>query len=87
VVYPQLIGTPEAATPATGCAGLRVNVSLRVGADGRVKACRVLSAVPPECAEAARALALGYQFRPARDAQGEPLESTVAAAVDFQEQP
>jgi serine/threonine-protein kinase len=88
-VYPQLVEAalkPAEATPSA-CAGLRVNVSLVVGEDGLVKHCKVLSSLPPECAEAAKALALRYRFKPALDVQGEPLESTVAAAVDFPEAP
>jgi serine/threonine-protein kinase len=87
VVYPQLIeeAAAPAGIPAPGCSGLRVNVSLVVGADGLVKHCKVLSAIRPECADAARAMALRYRFKPALDAQGRPLETTVAAAVDFPE--
>jgi serine/threonine protein kinase len=86
-VYPQLIEGPPVTASSTGCAGLRVNVSLLVGEDGSVKACKVLSAIQPECAEAAKAAAVRYRFKPALDAQGQPLETTVAAAVDFPEIP
>ena len=89
VVYPQLLeGAPVPALPAASdCAGLRVNLSLVVAEDGSVKRCRVLSSIPPDCAEAAKALALRYRFKPALDAQGLPLETTIAAAVDFPEKP
>ncbi|MBI1753436.1 MAG: protein kinase [Acidobacteria bacterium] len=86
VVYPQLI--EEASSPgpaAAGCSGLRVNLSLVVGEDGSVRQCKVLSSIPAECAEAAKAVALRYRFKPALDAQGKPLQTTVAAAVDFPE--
>ena len=69
------------------CAGQKVNVSLLVGEDGAVKACRVLSKVSPPCAEAAKAAAMRYRFKPALDAQGRPLETSIAAAVDFPETP
>ncbi|NTV75662.1 MAG: hypothetical protein HGA66_15840, partial [Holophaga sp.] len=55
------------------------------GEDGRVKSCRILSAVKPGCAEAARVVAMKYRFSPALDAQGRPVEAAVAVAVDFQE--
>lgn len=87
VVYPQLIDGPPVTTAATGCAGLRVNVSLLVAEDGTVKACKVLSAIKPECAEAAKAAAMRYRFKPALDAQGQALATTLAAAVDFPEVP
>ena len=89
VVYPQLIEEVMKQTDATpsACAGLRVNVSLVVGEDGLVKRCKVLSPLKPECAEAARAMALRYRFKPALDAEGKPLETTIAAAVDFPEAP
>jgi serine/threonine-protein kinase len=88
-VYPQLIEEAVKQTGATpsACAGLRVNVSLVVGEDGLVKRCKVLSPLKPECAEAAKAMALRYRFKPALDAEGNPLETTIAAAVDFPEAP
>jgi len=89
VVYPQLIEEPGLTPGAVpgGCAGLHVNLSLLVGEDGTVKQCKVLSAIRSECAEAAKAVALRYRFKPALDAQGKPIQTTVAAAVDFPESP
>jgi serine/threonine-protein kinase len=87
VVYPQLLGDGAVAAPVAGCGGRSVDVSLVVGEDGLVKACKVLSAVDPACAEAARAIALRYHFRPALDAQGQPVQTTVAAAVVLPEAP
>ena len=87
VVYPQLIDSPPIATSVSGCTGLRVNVSLLVAEDGTVQACKVLSTVKPECAMAAKAAAMRYRFKPALDAKGQPLETTIAAAVDFPEVP
>jgi len=87
VVYPQLLEGGPIAAPSSDCAGLRVNVSLRVAEDGTVKSCKVLTATRPECADAARAVAMRYRFKPALDAQGQPLETTLAAAVDFPEAP
>ena len=87
VVYPQLVESGPIAAPSVACAGLRINVSLRVAEDGTVAACKVLTATRPDCAEAAKAVALRYRFKPALDAQGQPLETTIAAAVDFPEVP
>lgn len=87
VVYAQLVGDPVAPAPVEGCAGISVSVALTVGEDGLVKECRVLSQVPPACARAARDVARRFRFRPALDAQGRPVPSTVAAAVEFPEKP
>ena len=89
VVYPQLLEEAQAlAAPCPPrCSGARVNVSLVVGEDGLVRRCRVLSPIAAECSEAAKALALRYRFKPALDAQGKPVEATVAVAVDFPEAP
>lgn len=87
VVYPQLIEATPVSASVAGCRGLRANASLTVAEDGSVKSCRILSALPPECAEAAKAAALHYRFKPALDAQGRPVETTIAAAVDFPEPP
>jgi len=86
--YPQLIDGPSAPAglPST-CLGAKVAVSLVVGEDGIVKSCRLLSQVAPECIEAAKALAMAFRYRPALDGEGKPIESTVAAAIDFPEAP
>lgn len=88
VTYPQLIEGPSMpASVSSACLGTKVAVSLVVGEDGAVKSCRVLSHVAPECAETAKALALAFRYRPALDGEGKPIESTVAAAIDFPEAP
>ena len=87
VVYPQLLEGPAVVTSTAGCTGLRVNASLLVAEDGSVKACKILSAIRSECAEAAKAAAMRYRFKPALDGQGQPLETTIAAAIDFPEAP
>jgi serine/threonine-protein kinase len=86
-VYPQLLEGSPVATTTTTCGGLRVNVSLVIAENGSVKSCKVLSNLKPECAEAAQSAAMRYRFKPALDAQGQPLETTIAAAVDFPETP
>jgi len=89
VTYPQLIeeGAATGLPLSQPCSGARITVSLQVGEDGLVRACRVLSQAPPECAEAARRVALRYRFKPALDAEGKPLAATVAASIDFPETP
>jgi hypothetical protein len=52
-----------------------------------VKTCRVLSSARPDCAKAAQDAVLRWKFKPALDAQGQPVEATVAVAVPFQEAP
>ena len=69
------------------CSGLTVNLSLRIGEDGRVKSCRVLSKVPSECARAAQEAGMHYRFRPALDAEEKHVEGVVAIAVIIPETP
>ncbi len=57
--------------------GLRVTIA----EDGSVKDARVISPVCPECDRAARAAILRYRFKPARDSEGRPVESTVGVPV------
>lgn len=72
---------------APECAGVTVNLSLKVGADGKVKSSRVLGGVPPACARAAQEAGLRYRFKPAQDAQGQPTEGVVAIAILIAETP
>lgn len=78
---------PPELKEASGCAGVTVNLTLRVGEDGQVQASRVLSKVLPECAQAAQAAGMRYRFKPARDAQGRPVEGVVAIAIILGEAP
>ena len=57
--------------------GLRVTIA----EDGTVKDARVISPLCPECDRAARAAILRYRFKPARDSEGRPVESTVGVPV------
>ena len=88
VHYPEPL---EAEAPMTGfpaaCQGVKVNVSLVVGEDGKVKACRVLSKVSEECAGAAVAFARRLRYKPGLDAENRPVECTIATAIDFPEKP
>jgi outer membrane biosynthesis protein TonB len=58
-----------------------VGLAVVVGEDGSAREVRVISPVCPECDRAARAAVLRYRFRPARDAEGKPVESRVAVPV------
>jgi outer membrane biosynthesis protein TonB len=58
-----------------------VGLSVVIGEDGNVREARVISPLCPECDRAARAAILRYRFKPARDAQGRPVESRVAVPV------
>jgi serine/threonine-protein kinase len=86
VTYPQL---EQASPPETGqgCPGARVILSVSVGTDGTVLACRVLSAGAPACAQAARDAAMRYRFKPAQDAQGRPVPAATTIAIEFPEGP
>ena len=77
----------SSATAAPGCAGATVTLSVVVGEDGRVKTFRVLGSPRPECVKAAQDAVLRWKFKPALDAQSQPVEATVAVAVPFQEVP
>jgi TonB family protein len=58
-----------------------VGLSVTVAEDGSVKEAKVISPVCPECDRAARAAVLRYRFKPARDAEGKPVETRVAVPV------
>jgi hypothetical protein len=88
VAYPQL----EQAFPPEGysgadCAGKRVILTLTVGVDGSVQACRILTGAAPPCAEAARKAAMRYRFRPALDSGGRPVKAATTIALEFPENP
>lgn len=69
------------------CKGQYVNLRITVGADGRVIEAKILSRdSPPECADAfedARKSALKYIYKPALDAEGNPVRTTMAIAVQL----
>lgn len=58
--------------------GHSVVISLRVGTDGQVKACRVIRPSPVSEADAitCRLASERFRFRPARDQNGDPIESS-----------
>ena len=58
-----------------------VGLSVTVGADGTVKNAKVISEVCPECDRAALEAIRRSRFKPAMDADGRPMESTLAIAI------
>lgn len=82
---PQRLEDPPFGLFPAACGGVRVSLSLSVDREGAVQACRVLGAVDPACAEAARAYGLRLRFRPAQDGQGRPVPDTVAVSFEFPE--
>jgi len=58
-----------------------VGLSVTVAADGTVKSAKVISEVCPECDRAALESIRRSRFKPAMDADGKPMESTLAIAV------
>ena len=75
VTYPQLDENQTAFTPRPGCGGVRANVSLRVSSEGKVLSCKLLTEVPADCVQAIRDMAMALRFKPALDAQGQPVET------------
>jgi len=84
-VVPALIENEVAldlpASVAREYANRSVGLAVVVGEDGSAKEVRVISHVCPECDRSARAAVLRYRFKPARDADGRPVESKVAVPV------
>jgi TonB family protein len=72
---------------AAQCAGQSVSMSIKVGEDGLVKSSRVLSAPHPDCARAATDVIGRWRFKPAQDAEGRPVETTISVVVPFSESP
>jgi eukaryotic-like serine/threonine-protein kinase len=58
-----------------------VGLTVTVAADGTVKSAKVISEVCPECDRAALDSIKRSRFRPALDADGKPMESTLAISV------
>ena len=61
--------------------GESVGLSVTVGEDGAVKRATVISEVCPECDRAALEAAKRFRFKPARDAEGRPVEATMALSI------
>jgi serine/threonine-protein kinase len=86
--YPQLEQSfPPEGAGIGACAGRRVILTLTVGEDGSVQACRVLSDAAPACADTARRTAMRYRFKPALDAEGHPIKAVTTIALEFPEGP
>ena len=61
--------------------GESIGLTVTVGEDGLVKKATVISEVCPECDRAAVEAVRKYRFRPARDADGRPVEATIAIPI------
>jgi serine/threonine-protein kinase len=61
--------------------GESVGLSVTVAEDGTVKRATVISEVCPECDLAALEAAKRFRFKPARDAEGRPVEATMALSI------
>jgi hypothetical protein len=84
VTLPEEVARFEPVVPAElaeRCAGQQVMLTLQVGEDGLVRRARVLRAAVPECGEVAATAARNFTYLPARDAAGEPVESSISIAV------
>jgi TonB family protein len=60
-----------------------VGLMVTVAEDGTVKSAKVISEVCPECDYAALQAVRKARFKPARDAEGRPVEATFAFSVRF----
>jgi TonB family protein len=61
--------------------GESVGLIVTVGEDGSVKKASVISEVCPECDRAALDAVRKFTFKPARDAEGRPVEATIAIPI------
>jgi TonB family protein len=85
LVREQLPVIPESALRdrVTGVVGIVVII----GTDGKVQSAKVISPLRPDCDQAAVDAALQYTFLPARNAEGQPIESSLALSIQFNLQP
>ncbi len=65
------------------CAGQSITVEVQVDEKGAVTAARLLVKVQPECADSALKAARECRFSPALAADGQPVASTLAIAVEL----
>lgn len=66
-----------------GCSGKTATVEVHVDETGSVSAARVLSPLVPACQGAVLKAARACRFRPALAADGQPVPSTLAIAIDL----
>jgi len=67
-------------------AGKRVSFSVVIGPDGALKHYRAIEKADPPCPQcdaAAEAALKKYKFSPAKDVDGNPMESSFAVSVGF----
>ncbi len=81
---PEQIDNPELPDDLKArYAGKSVGLSLTIGADGRVKKASVISTLCEPCDKAAIEGIKRCRFKPAEDANGNPLEYRFSASVVF----
>ncbi len=86
---PKLLDSTPGTLPteqASLCAGEEVIASLRVGEDGRVERVRVLKASRKDCVDAAKIVAQGYVFEPAKAADGLPVTASTTINIRFKQE-
>jgi outer membrane biosynthesis protein TonB len=86
VQQPQLLQDSTVQLPedlADSCRGRTIGISVVVGEDGRVKRSKLLSYISPDCDRAALSAAEKFIFEPAKDAHGQPVESSAALSIDL----
>lgn len=84
VTLPVEVRRVEPVVPAElaqRCAGQEVMLALVVAEDGSIRRVRILRASVPECGEIAASAARRFEYRPALDASGVPVEATLSVAV------
>ncbi len=83
VTPPELLETPKVAFPeGSPCGGRSVTVELQVDETGAVSSARLLSSVPPGCADPILQAARGCKFKPALAVDGKPVAATLAIALE-----
>lgn len=84
VTLPEEIRRAEPVVPtelAQRCSGQQVMLALVIAEDGSVRRARVLRAAIAECGEIAASAARQFEYRPALDAAGAPVEASLSIAV------
>jgi len=86
---PKLLSSVPGTLPpeqATLCAGEEVIASLSVGEEGQVEGVRVLRTSNADCVEAAKVVAKGYVFEPAKAADGLPVPASTTVNIRFSQE-
>ena len=65
------------------CQATSAIASIRIGEQGEVLRVKILHSDRPECRDAAKVLAEKSRFAPARDAEDQPVASTLSISIEF----